>query len=520
MSQIIRGRPRVEPPPAIGREPPGREPLHASMKPPASSAPWRHVCHNGPVRSALLVSTYDLGHQPFGLASPAAWLAHEDVEVRCLDLARERLDENAVRAADFIAFHLPMHTATRMAGPVIRKVRRINPAARICAYGLYAPLNADWLREVGADDVIGVEFEQELAAMVRSLRAGTWSGAARTNTPHMSEPTGAGRTLLPKLQFITPDRRTLPALNRYAAVRLADGSARVAGYTEASRGCRHLCRHCPIVPVYRGQFRIVQDDIVMADIANQVASGAAHITFGDPDFFNGPTHALRVVRRLHDMFPAVTYDVTIKVEHLLRHHDLLPVLRGTGCLFVTSAVESIDDTVLALLDKGHTRHQFERAVALCREVDLVLSPTFVPFHPWTSLDGYCELLETIVRLDLVQQVAPIQLAIRLLVPAGSRLLELDQVRSVVTDFDRQTLAHGWKHADPAVDDLHAGVTALVGGRLTSDRTATFAAIWSLAHERSGRPTPPPPLGSRLSVPYLDEPWYCCAEPNPEQLMLM
>src|SRR5207253_1855094 len=111
----------------------------------------------------------------------------------------------------------------------------------------------------------------------------------------------------------------------------------------------HVCRHCPVVPIYNGQFRVVQPDVVLADIDAQVRAGAEHITFGDPDFFNGPTHAMRVVDALHAAHPHVTYDVTIKVEHLLRHGDLLPRLASTGCALVTSAVESIDDRVLALL---------------------------------------------------------------------------------------------------------------------------------------------------------------------------
>jgi hypothetical protein len=300
---------------------------------------------------------------------------------------------------------------------------------------------------------------------------------------------------------------------------MPDGTSRVAGYTEASRGCRHLCRHCPVVPVYNGQFRVVQSDVVIDDIRNQVASGAEHITFGDPDFFNGPTHAVNVVRRLHAAFPSVSYDVTIKVEHLLRHRDLLPVLRESGCLFVTSAVESIDDRVLTLLDKGHTRAGFEEAVTLFRDAGLVLSPTFVPFHPWTTLDGYCELLETIVDLDLVDQVAPIQLAIRLLLPAGSRLLESGVIHAV-SEFDRRTLTYRWTHPDPRVDQLQTDISALVGRHVTSNRASTFAAIWSLAHQHVRRSAPLLPESRRAAVPYLDEPWYCCAEPNPEQLTLV
>jgi radical SAM superfamily enzyme YgiQ (UPF0313 family) len=155
----------------------------------------------------------------------------------------------------------------------------------------------------------------------------------------------------------------------------------VVGYTEATRGCRHLCKHCPVVPVYNGTLRVVQPSVVLADVDAQVAAGASHLTFGDPDFFNAPGHALRVVKALHEQHPTLTYDVTIKVEHLLKHRQLLPVLTESGCLFVTSAVESIDDTVLRYFDKGHTRADFTKSVHVCRDAGLVMNPTLVAFHP-------------------------------------------------------------------------------------------------------------------------------------------
>ena len=244
------------------------------------------------VKRALLVSTYDLGHQPFGLASPAAWLRREGVDVQCADLSKEKLADASAAEADLIAFHLPMHTATRLAAPVIKKVRALNPAARLCAYGLYAPLNEEWLRSLGVDVVLGGEFEEELAALAHGLQT---TGCATSDLKVRSD----NKPSVPKLHFITPDRSGLLPLNRYATVHLGDGRRRVAGYTEASRGCRHLCRHCPVVPIYNGQFRVIQQDVVLADVAAQVAAGAEHITFGDPDFFNGPTHAVRIVEALH-----------------------------------------------------------------------------------------------------------------------------------------------------------------------------------------------------------------------------
>jgi radical SAM superfamily enzyme YgiQ (UPF0313 family) len=420
---------------------------------------------------SVLISTYEMGRQPFGIASAAAWLQTAGWTVTCVDVAKERLQDATLASADLVGFHLPMHTATRLAAPVIAHTRALNPAARICAYGLYAPLNADWLRSIGVDAVFGGEFEEDLAAWAQD-GAGTQSPQSRTFSAN-SAVSAFERSPLPKIHFLVPDRSGLPPLSRYATLQMPNGQRRLVGYTEASRGCRHLCRHCPVVPVYQGQFRVVQADVVLADVAAQVAAGAGHITFGDPDFFNGPTHAMKIVSALHAAHPSVSYDVTIKVEHLLRQRDLLPRLAQTGCAFVTSAIESVDDRVLAYFDKGHTREDFVDAVGLCRAAGLTLVPTFVAFHPWLTLAGYCDLLDTIERLDLVEQVAPIQLAIRLLIPNGSRLLTLDDMRVHVGAFDPGTLTYRWSHPDPRVDELQRDLMTLVGTRLSADRRTTF-----------------------------------------------
>jgi radical SAM superfamily enzyme YgiQ (UPF0313 family) len=461
---------------------------------------------------ALLLSTYELGRQPFGLASPAAWLRRDGWEVDCIDAAKDRVPDSAFAGAGLIGVHLPMHTATRLAGPLLVKARRLNRRARLCAYGLYAPLNETWLKSLGVDEVLGGEFEEDLAAIARKMAAPSANvSVAAPGRPHE----------LARLRFLVPDRSTLPPLSRYATLQMPDGTRKTVGSTEASRGCKHLCRHCPIVPVYQGAFRIVQHDVVLADVAAHVASGAGHITFGDPDFFNGPSHGLRIVEALHAAYPELTYDVTIKVEHLLKHQGLLPGLAATGCAFVTSAVESIDDRVLALLDKGHTRADFVSAVTACRAAGLTFVPTFVAFHPWLSLGDYCDLLDTIASLDLVERVAPIQLAIRLLVPAGSRLLERDELLAHLGTFDPATLAYPWVHPDERVDTLHRDITALVGTRLAANRRGLFETIRSLACERAGRPQPVPlDTSAAEAVPFLDEPWYCCAEPNPDDIRLI
>jgi|HubBroStandDraft_6_1064221.scaffolds.fasta_scaffold134187_2 hypothetical protein len=461
----------------------------------------------------VLISTYELGRQPFGVVSPAAWLRKRRHEVACFDLTRQGLDEGAMCAAGLIAIYLPMHTATRLAAKLIPSMREQNPGAHLCCYGLYASMNADYLRTLGVKTILGGEFESGLVRLAERLSAPRDGDSGAQREPVVS---------LERLAFEVPDRIGMPALEKYAHLIIPGDGYRVVGSTEASRGCKHLCRHCPIVPVYNGVFRIVSRDVVMADVRQQVAVGAQHISFGDPDFFNGIRHALELVSAFHAEFPNVTYDATIKIEHLRKYEQHLRTLRETGCLFAISAVESVDDEVLQRLDKGHTREDFLHVARTFRSLGMTLHPTFVTFTPWTTVDGYLDLLRVIAAEELVENVAPIQLGIRLLIPEGSRLLELEEVRRGVGTFDAESLVYPWKSADAKVDELSETVQAIAADadRKKESRPVAFERIWTAAHEAAGIAAPDLGMTGRKSaaVPFLSEPWYCCAEPTREQLV--
>ena len=444
----------------------------------------------------VLLSTYEMGRPAFAVASAAAWLREAGHDVQAVDLSRTALSPSLIDAAALFAVHVPMHAATRLAGPVLSRLRDVRPDAMRAAFGLYAPLNESWLRAQGATHVLGPEAEAALVDLA--------SGDGR----QPSLPVGVS---LPRLAFRVPDRSSQPPLTSYARLNVA-GTRRLAGYTEATRGCLHGCAHCPIVPVYQGALRVVPVDVVLADIDQQVAAGAQHITFGDPDFFNGPTHARRIVDALARRHPGVTYDVTIKVEHLLAHADLLDVLAATSCAFVTSAVEAFDDVVLAHLRKGHTADDARRAVDACRSRGLALAPTFVAFTPWTTTAGYLAFLEELRALDLIDAVPSVQLALRLLLPAGSPLLGDDEIRQVASGFDPEALAHPWRHPEADVDTLQDRVMSwLAGPGRRASRRACFAAAHRMAVEAAGTavvPFAPGEIAVRATVPYLDEPWYC------------
>jgi radical SAM superfamily enzyme YgiQ (UPF0313 family) len=434
----------------------------------------------------LLVSTYELGHQPLHVASPAGALRDAGHDVRCLDVSVERWDPALVDWADRVAFSVPMHTAMRLAMSAAEAVKRDHPAKPVCFYGLYAPVSRDLTLGRLADRVIAGEYEPALVA---------WAGGAADDGALIALGRGS---------FGRPARDLLPPLSRYAHLALG-GEERLVGYVEASHGCVHMCRHCPLPTVYDGRIRIVGAEAVLDDIAQLVEAGARHITFGDPDFLNGRKHSLAVARAMHERFPELTFDCTVKVEHILEFPQVWPELARYGCLFVVSALETVNDAILERLDKGHSASEAADAIALLREHGIELRPSFMPFTPWTTREDVVDLLDFVAEHDLVGNVDPVQYTIRLLLPEGSLLLDHPDMRPHLGAYDAKRLSWTWSAADPEVDELQARLAALVEGSAASGEPPlrTYERIREAVGAEAQIES-----GSVEGRPRLTEPWFC------------
>ena len=421
-----------------------------------------------------------------------------------VDLSISSFPQAAAEEAELVAIAVPMHTALRLGAQAAQQVRAVNPQAHICFYGLYAWLNRDYLLTDVADSVIGGEYEEPLAGLAEALGAGIEITAVPGLTTAHQETTPR----IARLQFPVPDRRDLPALDQYARY-MHNGSTKLAGYVEASRGCLHTCRHCPVTPVYNGRFFIIPVETVLADIRQQAAVGAGHISFGDPDFLNGPGHALKVARALHAEFPYLTFDFTTKVEHILKHRELFPEFRGLGCSFIISAFEAVSDPVLARLQKGHTRADMEVALQILAAAGIHVQPTWAPFTPWTTLADYIGILAWIREHDLIQHVPVVQLSVRLLVPPQSGLLDHPDVADWLGPLDAVNFTYQWWHPDPRMDQLQQEV-AYLAEHGSDDPFAAFVAVERLAYELDGRSPPPKPplILAQPAPPRLTEDWFC------------
>jgi hypothetical protein len=404
----------------------------------------------------LLVATYELGQQPVAVGAAAAHLRAQGHAVRALDVSVDAWDPALVDWADEVGFSVPMHTATRLARDLARDID-----TPVRAFGLYAAQCHDFATPV------------------------TWDAEV-------------------------PDRTLLPPLDRYARLEI-DGEQRLVGSVVASHGCAHRCRHCPVPVVYDGRVRRVDEDAVVADITQLVGAGARHITFGDPDFLNAPPHSRRIVDAMHAQFPAVTFDCTVKVEHVLRYAELWPELAATGCVFVVSAFESVDEAVLARLDKGHTAADAARAVTVLRAAGIEVRPSWLPFTPWTTRADFVALLDFVHAHDLVASVDPVQYSVRLLLPEGSLLLDHPDLAPYVGPWDAERSTYMWSAHDPAVDELHQRIAGIVDS--DDDPVAVYARV------RAAAGAPSVDLSQvTTGRPHLSESWFCCAEPTEVQLL--
>jgi radical SAM superfamily enzyme YgiQ (UPF0313 family) len=458
----------------------------------------------------LLVSTYELGHQPWHLATPAAALLAAGHEVRCADLSLDPLDPGDLAWAEAVAFSVPMHTAMRLCRQVVADIRLERPELPIAVYGLYATTGCP-----GASLAVSGEYLEPLLGWADRQATGAGPSA------HSAPVRALGRSPAPTP---LPARDLLPPLGRYARFRRG-GTEQLVGALEATRGCAHRCRHCPVPTVYDGRTRAADLDVLLADVDQLVGMGATHLSFGDPDFLNRPAHASRVVDAVHRTFPALTFDVTVKVEHILADRARWRTWAASGCAMVTTAVESAEDRVLARLAKGHTAAQAREAVAVLRRAGIEPRVSFVPFTPWTTADGLVALLDLVATADLTGNVDVVQMAIRLLLPPGSLLLDDPTVQACLDGYDDDALGWRWQAPDRRLDDLQLALGALAEEARDWPPEVAHTAVRATVADGLGQPdvASPPPVDPALASPLppadrprMTEAWFCCAEPTAAQ----
>ncbi|MDA8272029.1 MAG: radical SAM protein [Actinomycetota bacterium] len=451
----------------------------------------------------LAVSTYELGHQPLVLARLASIFKSVEIDYALCDNSVER--RSFTNYQDFllgnrlppthIVVSVPMHTATRLGNEIADRAREIlGSSVEIIALGVYSKVAI-----ASSDSYDAAVSSDDRDTILQTLGIDPGQASQRLAAAAL------------------PDRSTLPGLPSYAHL-IADGEKQLVGYVETTVGCAHMCRHCPIPVVFHGRFKAIPAKDVLAQVDQLYQEGARHITFGDPDFLNGPAHSLKVARAMHKAHPDMTFDATVKVEHVLEHRDIWGELHKLGLRFIVSAFEHTSDHILAKLGKGHTRADIIEALGILHEKGIEVRPSLMPFTPWTDRHSLIDLVEFLFAHDLLESVDPVQLSIRLLVPLES--LVLTETETKFGAWDPELLSFEWHSNDPQIDELQLEWTSVAedseAGKLNP--IAAFGLMRETMYRLFDLPIPklvtPPSCGNK---PRLSESWFCCAEPTKLQL---
>lgn len=410
----------------------------------------------------LVVSTFEGGYQPNTALSAATTLRNAGFEnTKLLDTYVDGIPTGVFDDADVIAISMPLFDALQAGLQLTQQIRQANPKATIVYFGQYATLNAGRLAGRYGDFAVVGEWEHTLVNLAHYV-SGSSPLLDKTGLVD-AEVASSGKIPHPYLArnaITVPDRTLAPSLAKYPqpqVEKLLGAGKHIVGGVEATRGCHHKCTYCSVYAAYDGKVIMVTDDIVIEDVRNLMRQGMTHLTFTDAEFFNAKNHGIRIMRRLHEEFPALTYDFTTRVDHILEHEDAIREMATLGLRFITSALEFPTQKVLDIVAKEITVDDIELAIERLRSCRVTLNPTFIMYNPWVSRDEILSFKDFISRNDLEDVVDPIQYETRLHLYKGSPLL--NRVSTSGLKLTEREFHFDWAHPDPAVDEMYyANVT--------------------------------------------------------------
>ena len=434
----------------------------------------------------LLTSFYDLGKQPKIIAEIVDRYNSSEIEFDFVDFSVENQNID-LENYDVLGIYAPMHTATILSIEYIKDKKLPN---KMFTFGLYGSVLEDFNSSI---------------RYIKDIESDELALFLEINDDHQFS-----------LKNNIPNRQIFPDISNYA--HLVDGSNNlIAGSVETTYGCKHSCTHCPVPISFNGTFKTYSLEKIVSDVENQVNQGAKHISFNDPDFFNGPIHALKILESLNEKFPSITYDSTIKVEHILKYKKYFKELSSLNMVFVISAFETTNDLVLSILEKNHTSNDLNNSIEISQDFGIDIRPTWMPFSPWTELNDLSNIVKLIEKYELRETVDPIQLTIKLLIPKHSLIIKKPEINKYLGNYEKNSLSFKWKYENNDVEKLQSSLFDFILHNSELDEHKQYLGMVNIIEKFTDTELLKNSTYDFKNVPKLSETWFCCAEPSKIQL---
>ena len=434
----------------------------------------------------LLTSFYDLGKQPKIIAEIVDRYNSAEIDFDFFDFSVE--DQNKdLENYDVLGIYAPMHTATILSIEYIKDKKLPN---KMFTFGLYGSVLEDFNSSI---------------RYIKDIESDELALFLEINDDHQFS-----------LKNNIPNRQIFPDISNYA--HLVDGSNNIiAGSVETTYGCKHSCTHCPVPISFNGTFKTYSLEKIISDVENQVNQGAKHISFNDPDFFNGPIHALKILESLNKKFPTITYDSTIKVEHIIKYKKYFKELSSLNMVFVISAFETTNDLVLSILEKNHTSNDLNTSIEISQDFGIDVRPTWMPFSPWTELNDLSNIVNLIEKYKLRETVDPIQLTIKLLIPKHSLIIKKPEINKYLGNYEKNSLSFKWDYENNDVEKLQSSLFDFILHNSELDEHKQYLGMVNIIEKFTDTELLKNSTYDFKNVPKLSETWFCCAEPSKIQL---
>ena len=434
----------------------------------------------------LLTSFYDLGKQPKIIAEIVDRYNSSEIEFDFVDFSVENQNID-LENYDVLGIYAPMHTATILSIEYIKD--KILPN-KMFTFGLYGSVLEDFNSSI---------------RYIKDIESDELALFLEINDDHQFS-----------LKNNIPNRQIFPDISNYA--HLVDGSNNIiAGSVETTYGCKHSCTHCPVPISFNGTFKTYSLEKIISDVENQVNQGAKHISFNDPDFFNGPIHALKILESLNKKFPTITYDSTIKVEHIIKYKKYFKELSSLNMVFVISAFETTNDLVLSILEKNHTSNDLNTSIEISQDFGIDVRPTWMPFSPWTELNDLSNIVNLIEKYKLRETVDPIQLTIKLLIPKHSLIIKKPEINKYLGNYEKNSLSFKWDYENNDVEKLQSSLFDFILHNSELDEHKQYLGMVNIIEKFTDTELLKNSTYDFKNVPKLSETWFCCAEPSKIQL---
>jgi radical SAM superfamily enzyme YgiQ (UPF0313 family) len=401
----------------------------------------------------IVATTFESGYQPLNAICAATAIKDAGFDVSLVDVYVEGLHEANFYYADVICISIPLFDSLSTGVQLAENIEKWNSKAKIVFFGQYATINANSLTGKYSHYTIVGEWEIPLVNLVKYLNGFETDllgvvdiAKARSN-----------KTIIPYLNrsdFTLPDRSLSPPLIKYPQPQIDRllGEKQIVGGVEGTRGCHHKCTYCSVYAAYKGKIIIVPGDLIERDVEALVAQGMTHLTFTDADFFNAKKHNLKLMRKLHDEFPSLTYDFTTRVDHILENKEIIKEMVQLGLAFITTALEFPKQEVLDQVIKEIDMPMIKEAINFVLSLGIKLNPTFIMFNPWVGLEDLALFYHFVEENKLENIIDPIQFETRLHLYKGSPLLSNNpSIRNL--ELEEHEFHFDWKHPDPRVDTL-------------------------------------------------------------------